>query len=46
VQHANEIYEVVARGYEGDQKRIIERGLKFGMYYHSRMYTDILEFVR
>ncbi|WP_099353340.1 TenA family transcriptional regulator [Fredinandcohnia onubensis] len=46
VQHANEIYEVVAQGYEGEQKRIIERGLKFGMYYHSRMYTDILEFVR
>lgn len=46
VQHANEIYEVVALGYEGDQKQMIETGLKFGMYYHSRMYTDILEDVR
>ncbi|MCC3355385.1 TenA family transcriptional regulator [Bacillus sp. REN16] len=46
VQHANEIYEVVALSYDGDQKQIIERGLQFGMYYHSRMYTDILEEVR
>lgn len=46
VQHANEIYEVVAQCYEGDQKQIIERGLQLGMYYHTRMYTDILEGVR
>ncbi|WP_010283578.1 TenA family transcriptional regulator [Bacillus timonensis] len=46
VQHANEIYEVVALSYEGEQRQIIERGLKLGFYYHSRMYTDILESVR
>ncbi|MFT4415859.1 TenA family transcriptional regulator [Fredinandcohnia humi] len=43
VQHANEIYEVVALSYEGDMKQLIERGLDLGMYYHSKMYTDILE---
>ncbi|MFS0862462.1 TenA family transcriptional regulator [Fredinandcohnia sp. 179-A 10B2 NHS] len=46
VQHANEIYEVVATKYEGECKQLIERGLQLGMYYHSKMYTDILEFYR
>lgn len=43
VQHANEIYEVVALGYEGQQREIIHQGLELGMYYHAKMYTDILE---
>lgn len=42
VQHANEIYEVVAMEYEGQHKEAIDRGLHLGMYYHSRLYTDIL----
>lgn len=42
VQHANEIYEVVAMEYEGQHKETIDRGLRLGMYYHSRLYTDIL----
>ncbi len=42
VQHANEIYEVVALEYGEQYKENIHRGLQFGMYYHSRLYTDIL----
>lgn len=45
VQHANEIYEVVATQYIEGNKETIERGLQFGMYYHSRLYTDLLEAV-
>ncbi len=46
VQHANEIYEVVAMEYEGQHKEAIDRGLHLGMYYHSRLYTDILNMLQ
>ncbi|USG63439.1 iron-containing redox enzyme family protein [Brevibacillus ruminantium] len=42
VTHANEIYEVASRVYEGKNKLLVERGLQLGMYYHTRLYTDIL----
>ncbi len=45
VTHANEIYELVARIYEGDNRALIERGLQLGMYYHTRLYSDILAHV-
>jgi pyrroloquinoline-quinone synthase len=46
VTHANEIYEVAAQLYEGENRPLIERGLQLGMYYHTRLYTDILEYVK
>ncbi|UYZ11690.1 MULTISPECIES: TenA family transcriptional regulator [Brevibacillus] len=46
VTHANEIYEVVAQVYAGDNKPLVERGMQLGMYYHTRLYTDILDHVR
>jgi pyrroloquinoline-quinone synthase len=42
VEHANEIYEVVALFYEGENKKVIERGLQLGMYYHRRLYSNIM----
>ncbi|MFY0545534.1 TenA family transcriptional regulator [Brevibacillus sp. H7] len=45
VTHANEIYELAARIYEGENRPLIERGLQLGMYYHTRLYTDILTHV-
>ncbi|MBR8658477.1 MULTISPECIES: TenA family transcriptional regulator [Brevibacillus] len=46
VTHANEIYEVVAQVYSGDNKPLVERGMQLGMYYHTRLYTDILDHVQ
>jgi pyrroloquinoline-quinone synthase len=46
VVHANEIYEVVSKYYVGDDRHLIERGLKLGMYYHRRLYTDIYEYIQ
>jgi pyrroloquinoline quinone (PQQ) biosynthesis protein C len=42
IEHANEIYEVVANFYEGENKKVIEKGLSLGMYYHRRLYSDIM----
>jgi pyrroloquinoline-quinone synthase len=46
VTHANEIYEVIATQYEGDNKAVVDRGLNLGLYYHRKLYTDILEVVQ
>jgi pyrroloquinoline-quinone synthase len=46
VTHANEIYELAAQLYEGENRPLIERGLELGMYYHTRLYTDILAYVQ
>lgn len=43
ITHANEIYELAAKCYEGPNRLHIERGLQLGMYYHRRLYSDILE---
>lgn len=45
ITHADEIYEVIAGLYEGENKALIERGMELGMYYHTRLYTDILQHV-
>jgi pyrroloquinoline-quinone synthase len=45
VVHANEIYEVISKYYFGNHKPLIHRGLKLGMYYHRRLYTDIYEHI-
>ncbi|WP_028776489.1 TenA family transcriptional regulator [Shimazuella kribbensis] len=45
ITHADEIYEVVALLYNGEQKERVERGLQLGWYYHRRLYTDLLEMI-
>lgn len=46
ISHANEIYEVISKKYEGAQKDLIHRGFHMGMYYHKRLYTDIIEHIQ
>ncbi|MEJ8544791.1 TenA family transcriptional regulator [Brevibacillus borstelensis] len=45
VTHANEIYEVVSCVYAGENKRLVEQGMQLGMYYHTRLYADILDHI-
>ncbi|MEW6688773.1 MAG: iron-containing redox enzyme family protein [Pseudomonadota bacterium] len=43
VSHSSEIYELAAACYQGETRRAVEQGLLLGMYYHRRLYTDLLE---
>jgi pyrroloquinoline-quinone synthase len=43
ITHANEIYALAANFFQGDNRRLVEQGLALGMYYHKRLYTDLLE---
>ena len=43
ISHANEIYELAAPHYHGDGKAHVRRGMELGMYYHRRLYSDIME---
>lgn len=45
VAHANEIYEVAALAYTADTKKQVHLGLELGMYYHTKLYDDILKYV-
>jgi pyrroloquinoline-quinone synthase len=42
ITHANEIYEIAAPFYAGAEKESIQRGFELGLYYHKRLYADIL----
>ena len=42
VGHANDIYEIAAPFFKGDTRPVVEQGLALGMYYHQRLYTDLL----
>lgn len=46
VTHANEIYDAVNEYYYDRFKEEAVRGLYLGMYYHQRLYTDILQDIR
>ena len=41
--HADEIYGIAATVFHGETRPLVERGLALGMYYHRRLYTDLLE---
>ncbi|WP_026671697.1 TenA family transcriptional regulator [Alkalihalobacterium bogoriense] len=46
VEHANEIYEVVAGFYKEESEEVINQGFELGMYYHMKLYDDVLCYVR
>jgi pyrroloquinoline-quinone synthase len=41
VRHANELYELAGRVFD-ESRAEVERGLALGLYYHRRLYTDLL----
>lgn len=43
ITHANELYELASRAWEAGHQDAVERGLELGMYYHRRLYTDLIE---
>jgi pyrroloquinoline quinone (PQQ) biosynthesis protein C len=43
VAHADELYELAAQAHEAGHAEAVQRGLALGMYYHRRLYTDLLE---
>lgn len=43
ITHANEIYQVASVFYEGITKNFVEQGLRLGLYYHTKLYDDILK---
>lgn len=45
ITHANEIYELTDQFDLPEHRECLARGFELGMYYHSRLYTDILEHV-
>jgi pyrroloquinoline-quinone synthase len=45
VSHERELYELVALHYNPETEKQARKGFELGMYYHKRLYTDILEYV-
>jgi pyrroloquinoline quinone (PQQ) biosynthesis protein C len=43
--HADEIYRLAAEAACGGAESLVEQGMRLGLYYHRRLYTDLLECV-